>query len=172
MEDNKQLEVDFRAHSITAMRDWVIENGMYPEIFVDLQHPLSKGAGASIPGDMILFNVHPNAVKHFNVNAGYMSFECRINGVVYHPIFHINSILQIQARDTTVMMSFGKDYKAYVNDLMFNEDDTPAVPNVNTMDKPKPILSSVKSTGVKNKVGESKDRPKLSSVKPVPDKDK
>lgn len=95
-----------RPYLIRAIYDWIVDNGLTPQVLVD-----AAGDGVSVPQHFvqdgnILLNIAPRAVRDLALGDELISFNAMFNGAALAVAFPPASVLAVYARENGEGMAF------------------------------------------------------------------
>jgi len=98
MEDNVNLTSNV-SYLIRAIRDWVVDNGLTPQLLVD-----AKVEGVQVPirfvkDGRIVLNIDTNAVLDLYLGDDQISFKTRFQGQSMEVLLPVSSVMAIYARE-------------------------------------------------------------------------
>lgn len=98
-----------RPYLIRAMREWMIDNGLTPQIVVDAGAPGVKVPEAFVQEGRIVLNVSDAATQGMVLGNDRIAFSARFGGTPREVSFPVTAVLVIYARETEHGMVFGAD---------------------------------------------------------------
>lgn len=93
---------------LRAVYEWIIDNGMTPQLVVNATVKEARIPRAYIENDRIVLNIHPSAVRDLDLGNQSVSFSARFQGAPFQVYIPIGAIMAIYARENG-------------NGLVFNE---------------------------------------------------
>jgi stringent starvation protein B len=103
------MMIPIKPYLIRAVRDWAIESGLTPHIVVD-----ANAAGVKVPKDhvengRILLNIHPRAVRDFDMKEAELMFSARFAGRSRMLAIPFGAIRAVYARENGQGIAFPDD---------------------------------------------------------------
>jgi len=95
-----------RPYLLQAILDWVLDNGLTPYVVVETTVSGVKVPQGYIENHRIVLNVSPNAVRYFRMGEGWLRFDSRFSGSVYHVAVPVGAVIAIYAKETGQGMVF------------------------------------------------------------------
>ncbi len=92
---------------LRALNEWLVDNGMTPQILVDTRCP-----GVEIPATVkaedhrLVLNISPGAVRDLLIENDYLSFVARFSGVSRGVLIPVAAVRAIYARENGQGMMF------------------------------------------------------------------
>jgi len=95
-----------RPYLLRALHEWIVENGVTPQILVDAAHPDLEVPDTARSGDKIVLNLSPGAVRDLEIDNEFVSFVARFSGVSHGVVVPIAAVQAIYARENGQGMMF------------------------------------------------------------------
>ena len=98
-----------KPYLVRAIYDWALDEGLTPQIMVDVDV-----AGVIVPlnyvkDGKIVFNLHPNSVRDLELGNDYLLFSARFSGRAENITIPIEAVLAIYARENGQGIVFQPD---------------------------------------------------------------
>lgn len=123
-----------RPYIIRGLNEWIIDNGMTPQLMVDANYPGTQVPDKYVKDGKIVLNITANAVKDLHLGNEFISFNARFSGLPASIRVPINAVMAIYARENGNGMIFTEET---------GPDTTTGLP-VNTTPSKKPGLKVIK----------------------------
>ena len=109
MDSKSDQLIPTRPYLIRAIREWVIDNGLTPQLLVDVEADNVVIPEGYAQDGKILLNVHTRAVNALELGNEFISFSTRFGGVSQTVQLPVQSILAIFARENGHGYSFREE---------------------------------------------------------------
>ena len=95
-----------RPYLLKAILDWILDNSCTPYIVIE-----TAVAGVEVPeehvdNNRIVLNISPNAIRNFNVDQGWITFDSRFSGKIQSIAAPVGAVVAIYAQETGQGMMF------------------------------------------------------------------
>jgi Stringent starvation protein B len=114
-----------RPYLLRALYEWIIDNGMTPQIMANTTVRGTDVPGAYIQDDRIVLNIHPSAVKGLELGNDVVSFRARFGGRSVNITVPMNAILAIFARENGKGLIFSETAEPGVQDAPAGKQSSP-----------------------------------------------
>jgi len=91
---------------LRALNEWIVDNGMTPQILIDGQHPDLVLPDSVRSQDKVVLNISPEAVRDLLIDNEYLSFVARFSGVSHGVTVPVSAVQAIYARENGQGMMF------------------------------------------------------------------
>ena len=91
--------ISTRPYLIRAIREWVMDNGLTPQLLVDAGVDGIVIPEGYVQDGKIVLNVHTEAVKALELGNEFITFSARFGGTSYAINLPIQSVLAVIARE-------------------------------------------------------------------------
>lgn len=91
---------------LRALNEWLVDNGMTPQILVDTRHPALQVPDHLRGQEKLVLNISPSAVRDLLIDNEYLSFVARFSGVSQGVIVPVEAVQAIYARENGQGMMF------------------------------------------------------------------
>ena len=98
-----------RPYLIRAIREWVMDNGLTPQLLVDAGVDGIAIPEGHVQDGKIVLNVHTQAVKALELGNDYITFSARFGGAAYAINLPIQSVLAVFTRENGQGIFFQED---------------------------------------------------------------
>lgn len=98
-----------RPYLLRALYEWIIDNGMTPQVLVDASHPGVEAPMESVQKDKLVLNVGPQAVTGLELGKEWILFNARFGGVARQVTVPVEAVLAIYARENGQGMMFAEE---------------------------------------------------------------
>jgi len=98
--------ISTRPYLIRAIREWAIDNGLTPQLLVDISAENVVIPPGYAQNDRILLNVDSRAVNSLDLGNDFVSFSTRFGGVSHAVRLTVESILAVLTRENDQGISF------------------------------------------------------------------
>ena len=122
-----------RPYLLQAVYSWVLDNGNTPYILVDTRHEGIVVPAEYIENHQIILNLSPNSVRDLSFENGWVMFNARFSGAVWHIEVPISAVNAIYAKENGQGMVFDQ-----------HQEETPQPPAQNNLKKKQPSKPSLK----------------------------
>lgn len=95
-----------RPYLLRALNDWIVDNGMTPQVLVDAENPDVSVPDVARANDRIVLNIAPQAVRDLEIDNEYLSFVARFSGVSHGVLVPVEAVQAIYARENGQGMMF------------------------------------------------------------------
>ncbi len=96
-----------RPYFIRALYDWIVDNGMTPDVLVDAQAEGVEVPLEHVNGEgQIWLNMAPRAVSNFHMDLESISFLARFSGISHQIFVPPNAVLGVFSRENGKGMMF------------------------------------------------------------------
>jgi len=107
MTDKSNAMSPSQPYLLRALNEWIIDNGMTPQILIDADVPGVEVPAAALGGDSkVVLNISPSAVRDLLLDNDYVSFVARFSGVSHGVLVPVGAIKAIYARENGQGMMF------------------------------------------------------------------
>jgi len=98
-----------RPYLLRAIYEWIIDNGMTPQIVVN-----ATAAGVEVPRqhvveDKIVLNIHPAAVKDLDLGKQSVSFSARFSGAPFQVFVPAGAVVAVYAKENGKGLVFNEE---------------------------------------------------------------
>lgn len=98
-----------RPYLLRALRDWITDNGLTPQILVDARVPgVEVPPGIARDGKVVL-NISEQAVAGLELGNDWVLFNTRFSGEDFPVTLPVSSVLAVYARENGQGMMFAED---------------------------------------------------------------
>ncbi len=105
------MSISNRPYLIRAMIDWIVDNDWTPHFQVDANYPGILIPREFVEDDMIMLNIHPDAIREGSFTNEWFGFKTRFQGVEQQLGFPPDAVLAVYARENGEGLPFPKvDY--------------------------------------------------------------
>lgn len=111
---------------LRALNEWLVDNGMTPQILIDTRHPDLKVPDSLRGQEKLVLNISSSAVRDLLLDNDYVSFVARFSGVSQGVLIPVEAVQAIYARENGQGMMFPEPDPARPGD---NSDDPEPGPN-------------------------------------------
>ena len=138
MTDKSNAMSPSQPYLLRALNEWIIDNGMTPQILIDADVPGVEVPAAALGGDSkVVLNISPTAVRDLLLDNDYVSFVARFSGVSHGVLVPVAAIKAIYARENGQGMMFPEttgdqpdpDRRPAKDDDAGDKDDKPPRPD-------------------------------------------
>lgn len=98
-----------RPYLVRAIRDWIVDSGLTPQLLVDATGPDLGVPQSSIQDGRVVLNISPTAVRDLLIDAELLTFVARFGGVSRAVTVPIEAIEAVYARENGHGMMFSAD---------------------------------------------------------------
>lgn len=91
---------------LRALNEWIVDNGMTPQLLVDTQHPGLEVPKSILGENKLVLNISANAVRDLLIDNEFVSFVARFSGVSHGVLVPIDAVLAIYTRENGQGMMF------------------------------------------------------------------
>jgi len=98
-----------RPYLLRAFYQWLLDNGMTPQILVDAQLPSVKVPQHFVKDGQIILNISPSAVSNFTIENASIEFQARFSGSPFQLYIPMVAVMAIFARENGEGMAFSKE---------------------------------------------------------------
>lgn len=98
-----------RPYLVRAIRDWIVDSGLTPQLLVDATGPDLGVPQSSIQDGRVVLNVSPTAVRDLLIDAELLTFVARFGGVSRAVTVPVEAIEAVYARENGHGMMFSAD---------------------------------------------------------------
>lgn len=91
---------------LRALNEWLVDNGMTPQILVDTRHPALQIPDQLRSQETLVLNVSPSAVRDLLIDNEFLSFVARFSGISQGVIVPVDAVQAIYARENGQGMMF------------------------------------------------------------------
>ena len=95
-----------RPYLLRAMHEWIVDNGLTPQIVVDAEHELVRVPASRVRDGKIVLNISAAAVRGLRLGNEWVEFSARFGGTPFDVAVPVRAVLAIMARENGVGMSF------------------------------------------------------------------
>lgn len=95
-----------RPYLLRALNEWIVDNGMTPQVLVDAENPDVSVPDVARANDRIVLNIAPQAVRDLEIDNEYLSFVARFSGVSHGVLVPVEAVQAIYARENGQGMMF------------------------------------------------------------------
>ena len=95
-----------RPYLLRAMHEWIVDNGLTPQIVVDAEHEQVRVPASGVRDGKIVLNISADAVRGLRLGNEWVEFSARFGGTPCDVVVPIRTVLAIMARENGVGMSF------------------------------------------------------------------
>ncbi|MCP5153909.1 MAG: ClpXP protease specificity-enhancing factor [Ectothiorhodospiraceae bacterium] len=95
-----------RPYLLRAVREWLVDNGLTPQLLVDAQRPGVEVPADSVQDGRIVLNIADRAVRGLVLGNDQIQFEARFGGRPFRVRVPLHAVVAILARENGVGMSF------------------------------------------------------------------
>lgn len=95
-----------RPYLIRAMHEWMLDNGLTPQIVVDARPDDVQVPRQYVEDGRIVLNVSPGAVRDLSLGNERVEFRARFAGSPFHVSLATRQVLAIVARENGAGMTF------------------------------------------------------------------
>lgn len=107
MTDKSTAMSPSQPYLLRALNEWIIDNGMTPQILIDADVPGVEVPTAAMAGDSkVVLNISPTAVRDLLLDNDYVSFVARFSGVSHGVLVPVGAVKAIYARENGQGMMF------------------------------------------------------------------
>ncbi len=98
-----------RPYLVRAIRDWIVDSGLTPQVLVNAAAPGVDVPQSSIQDGRVVLNVSPTAVRDLLIDADLLTFVARFGGVSRAVTVPIEAVEAVYARENGHGMMFPAD---------------------------------------------------------------
>jgi stringent starvation protein B len=98
-----------RPYLVRGIHEWCLDNGLTPQIMVDVTLPEVNVPMDFVKDDRIVLNLHPNAVRALEIGNDYLLFSARFSGRSEEIIIPVEAVLAVYARENGQGIVFQAD---------------------------------------------------------------
>ena len=98
-----------RPYLVRAIYDWSLDQGLTPQIMVDVTMPEVDVPMAYAQDGKIVLNLHPNSVRGLELGDEYLMFSARFSGRPEDIVIPVESVLAVYARENGQGIVFQAD---------------------------------------------------------------
>lgn len=95
-----------RPYLLRAMHEWIVDNGLTPQIVVDAGHEQVRIPPSCAQDGKVVLNISASAVRGLRLGNEWVEFSARFGGAPYDVAAPVHTVLAIVARENGVGMSF------------------------------------------------------------------
>ncbi|MGI9333272.1 MAG: ClpXP protease specificity-enhancing factor [Gammaproteobacteria bacterium] len=95
-----------RPYLLRAVYDWIVDNGLTPQILVDAEHEHVAVPKQYVNDGRIVLNLSPSAVRNLVMGNDAVSFSARFGGQPFQVSIPTQAVRAVVARENGVGMSF------------------------------------------------------------------
>jgi stringent starvation protein B len=95
-----------RPYLLRAMHEWMVDNGLTPEIVVDASGESVQVPQAFVKDGRIVLNLSPSAVRELTLGNEEVAFMARFGGRPYRVCVETARVMAIVARENGAGLSF------------------------------------------------------------------
>ena len=95
-----------RPYLLRAVHEWIVDNGLTPQIVVDVHREQVQVPAAYVRDGKIVLNISATAVRGLNLDNERVSFSARFGGSPFDVVVPVRAVLAIMARENGVGMTF------------------------------------------------------------------
>ena len=95
-----------RPYLLRAVHEWIVDNGMTPQIVVDTQQEQVQVPAAYVRDGKIVLNISATAVRELSLDNERVAFNARFGGSPFDVFVPVRAVLAIMARENGVGMAF------------------------------------------------------------------
>jgi len=88
-----------RPYLLRAIYEWIIDNGMTPQIVVNTTMTGVEVPRQYIENDKIILNLHPAAVKDLDLGKQSISFSARFSGTPFQVFIPVGAVNAVYAKE-------------------------------------------------------------------------
>lgn len=98
-----------RPYLLRAVYEWIIDNGMSPQLVVN-----ATFAGVEVPRqhiveDKIVLNIHPAAVRDLDLGKQSISFNARFSGAPFQVFIPVGAVTAVYAKENGKGLVFNEE---------------------------------------------------------------
>ena len=98
-----------RPYLLRALYDWILDNGLTPQVIVDASTGNPDIPGEHIVENRVTFNIHPDAVQNLLMDNHSLVFNARFGGVPRKISVAVQEVIAIYARENGLGMVFPEE---------------------------------------------------------------
>lgn len=98
-----------KPYLVRAIYDWSLDQGLTPQIMVDVTLPDVNVPMAYAQDGKIVLNLHPNSVRGLELGDEYLMFSARFSGRPEDIVIPVASVLAVYARENGQGIVFQAD---------------------------------------------------------------
>ena len=98
-----------RPYLVRAIYDWSLDQGLTPQIMVDVTMPMVDVPMGYAQDGKIVLNLHPNSVRGLELGDEYLMFSARFSGRPENIVIPVESVLAVYARENGQGIVFQAD---------------------------------------------------------------
>lgn len=106
MSSSDQDMTSSQPYLLRALHEWIVDNGLTPQIVVDPEAPGLEVPAAASSNERLVLNISPSAVRDLMIDNEYVSFVARFSGVSHGVLVPLPAIQAIYARENGQGMMF------------------------------------------------------------------
>ena len=95
-----------RPYLLRAVHEWIVDNGMTPQIVVDTQQEQVQVPATYVRDGKIVLNISATAVRGLSLDNERVAFSARFGGSPFDIVVPVRAVLAIMARENGVGMAF------------------------------------------------------------------
>jgi len=95
-----------RPYLLRAIHEWMLDNGLTPQIIVDVNSDQVQVPRQYVEDGRIVLNIADGAVRHLSLGNEQVEFHARFGGTPHHIHIPTQQVLAIVARENGAGMSF------------------------------------------------------------------
>lgn len=98
-----------RPYLIRAIHEWLVDNGLTPQIAVRADVPGVDVPRAYVSDGQVVLNISTTAVQGLALGNEWIEFRARFSGNPYHVRIPVQAVLAVAARENGAGMSFPEE---------------------------------------------------------------
>ena len=95
-----------RPYLLRAVHEWIVDNGMTPQIVVDAMQDQVRVPAAYVHDGKIVLNISAAAVHGLSLDNERVAFSARFGGAPFDVVVPVRAVVAIMARENGVGMAF------------------------------------------------------------------
>ena len=95
-----------RPYLLRAVHEWIVDNGMTPQIVVDAMQDQVRVPAAYVHDGKIVLNISASAVRGLSLDNERVAFSARFGGAPFEVAVPVRAVMAIMARENGVGMAF------------------------------------------------------------------
>ena len=95
-----------RPYLLRAVHEWIVDNGMTPQIVVDAMQDQVRVPAAYVHDGKIVLNISAAAVHGLSLDNERVAFSARFGGAPFEVVVPVRAVVAIMARENGVGMAF------------------------------------------------------------------
>jgi stringent starvation protein B len=98
-----------RPYLVRALHEWIVDNGMTPQILVDAEFPGLDAPMDTVKEGKLVLNIGPKAVSGLELGSEWILFSARFAGLARDVSVPVEAVLAIYAQENGHGMMFAEE---------------------------------------------------------------